>query len=71
MSPSATATTAASNTHILTHKKHTPKHKHKQIFATVVLLCKNRGQRDLRWVALRVALEFAQLFCVVFNSALP
>ncbi|GBF97004.1 hypothetical protein Rsub_09801 [Raphidocelis subcapitata] len=42
------------------------------IFATLVLLGKNRSQQDLRWVALRIVLEFLQarrgMFRVVFNT---
>lgn len=38
------------------------------VFATIVLLCRNRGQRDLRMAALRVAAEFLQLFRVVFTN---
>ena len=33
-----------------------------------MLLTRNRGQVDLRWVVLRVVLEFLQLFRVVFNT---
>lgn len=39
-----------------------------QVFATLVLLTRNRGQVDLRWVVLRIVLEFLQLFRVVFNT---
>jgi hypothetical protein len=39
-----------------------------QIFATLVLLAKKRGQQDLRWVVLRIVLEFLQIFRVVFNT---
>ncbi|KAI8467685.1 MAG: hypothetical protein J3K34DRAFT_523567 [Monoraphidium minutum] len=39
------------------------------IFATLVLLGKSRGQQDLRWIALRVVLEFLQMFRVVFNTS--
>jgi hypothetical protein len=39
-----------------------------QIFATLVLLGKNRSQQDLRWVVLRIVLEFLQMFRVVFNT---
>ncbi|KIY98674.1 hypothetical protein MNEG_9289 [Monoraphidium neglectum] len=38
------------------------------IFATLVLLGKNRSQQDLRWVVLRIVLEFLQMFRVVFNT---
>ena len=33
-----------------------------------MLLTRNRGQVDLRWVVLRIVLEFLQLFRVVFNT---
>jgi len=39
-----------------------------QVFATLVLLTKSRGPADLRWVVLRVLLEFLQIFRVVFNT---
>lgn len=40
---------------------------HTQIFATLVLLGKNRNNQDLRWVGLRIVLEFLQVsFCVCY-----
>jgi hypothetical protein len=42
-----------------------------QIFATLVLLNKSRGEIDIRLVMLRVLLEFLQFFRVVFNTTFP
>lgn len=37
----------------------------------LVLLTKNKNQVDIRWVLLRVVLEFLQFFRVVFNTFFP
>ena len=39
-----------------------------QVFATLLLLNKSRRASDIRWVILRVVLEFLQLFRVIFNT---